>query len=111
MRNESRGMQLVQPFVTIAASALLLGEIIEPGTLFLAFVMISPVTLGRRMPVGSVSPDLINNPAFFRAGGLIMHEQPDCLSRVETQDTSEMSRGISFSKSHQCTATPNVQLL
>lgn len=111
MRNESRGMQLVQPFVTIAASALLLGEIIEPGTLFLAFVMISPVTLGRRMPVGSVSQDLINNPAFFRAGGLIMHEQPDCLSRVETQDTSEMSRGISFSKSHQCTATPNVQLL
>ncbi|MGB5833115.1 MAG: EamA family transporter, partial [Thiohalocapsa sp.] len=43
--------QLVQPFVTIGASALLLGELIEPGTLAVACVVIGLVAVGRRMPV------------------------------------------------------------
>jgi len=43
--------QLCQPFVTIAASALLLGEAIEPGTLFFAFLVISLVAVGRGMPI------------------------------------------------------------
>jgi hypothetical protein len=43
--------QLVQPFVTIVASALLLGETIEPSSLAFAFVVISLVAVGRGMRI------------------------------------------------------------
>jgi drug/metabolite transporter (DMT)-like permease len=41
-------VQLLQPFLTIFASALLLGEAIEPETLVAAALVIVSIALGRR---------------------------------------------------------------
>lgn len=49
-------MQLLQPFLTILASAVLLGETITPATLGAASLVIASVALGRRTAVRSVSP-------------------------------------------------------
>ena len=43
-------LQLFQPFMTIAASALLLGESITPLTLVAAVLVFAAVALGRRAP-------------------------------------------------------------
>jgi drug/metabolite transporter (DMT)-like permease len=45
-------VQLLQTFLTIAASALLLGEAIDGLTLGFAVFVVASVALGRRMPVG-----------------------------------------------------------
>src|SRR3546814_333402 len=44
-------VQLLQPFLTIGASALLLGELIDAMTLGFAVFVVASVALGRRMPV------------------------------------------------------------
>lgn len=44
-------MQLLQPFMTIAASALLIGETIGAHVLGFAALVVALVALGRRMPV------------------------------------------------------------
>lgn len=44
-------VQLLQPFLTIAASALLLGEAIDAVTLGFAVFVVASVWLGRRMPI------------------------------------------------------------
>ncbi|HRC77521.1 MAG TPA: DMT family transporter, partial [Kouleothrix sp.] len=44
-------LQLLQPFFTLAASALLLGEHVTPATLAVALVVMAAVALGRRAPV------------------------------------------------------------
>lgn len=44
-------MQLLQPFVTIAAAALLLGEPLSLPSLAFALVVVGTVAVGRRMPV------------------------------------------------------------
>ena len=44
-------LQLLQPFLTIAASVLWLGERIEPGLLAFAGIVVAIVAIGRRMPV------------------------------------------------------------
>lgn len=44
-------VQLLQPFLTIAASAVLLGERVTPVMLGFALVVVAAVAIGRRMPV------------------------------------------------------------
>jgi len=44
-------MQLLQPFVTLAASAALLAETITPEALAFAAIVVATVALGRRMPI------------------------------------------------------------
>ena len=43
--------QLLQPFVTILASALLLAEVITPATWFFAVAVVLTVAISRRMKV------------------------------------------------------------
>ncbi|MDH5218064.1 MAG: DMT family transporter [Gammaproteobacteria bacterium] len=43
--------QLLQPFVTIFASVLFLGEVIDTVTVIFVFLVISTVWLGKRMPI------------------------------------------------------------
>jgi len=43
--------QLIQPFVTLFASALFLGEIIDIETMVFVFLVVSSVWLGKRMPI------------------------------------------------------------
>lgn len=45
-------VQLLQPFLTLAAAALLLGEELNPRNLLFALSVLAVVALGRRMPVG-----------------------------------------------------------
>jgi drug/metabolite transporter (DMT)-like permease len=44
-------LQLLQPFLTIAASALLLGETLQADVVAFAAIVVALVALGRRMPV------------------------------------------------------------
>jgi drug/metabolite transporter (DMT)-like permease len=44
-------LQLLQPFVTIGAAALLLGEVITPGVLVAAAVVVGTIALGRKAGV------------------------------------------------------------
>ena len=44
-------LQLLQPFLTLAAAALLLGERLTLSTLAFAAVVVAIVALGRKMPV------------------------------------------------------------
>ncbi len=44
-------VQLLQPFMTLAASALLIGEALHADEIFFAAVVVALVALGRRMPV------------------------------------------------------------
>ncbi len=46
-------VQLLQPFLTLAGAALLLGEAFDMETLLFAFAVLTVVALGRRMPVRS----------------------------------------------------------
>ncbi|MBE9076955.1 DMT family transporter [Romeria aff. gracilis LEGE 07310] len=50
-------MQLLQPFLTILAAALLLGETITPITIFAACLVVASVTLGKRAPVQRRLPE------------------------------------------------------
>ncbi|VAW86991.1 Permease of the drug/metabolite transporter (DMT) superfamily [hydrothermal vent metagenome] len=43
--------QLLQPFVTLFASALFLGELIDIETMIFVFLVVSSVWLGKRMPI------------------------------------------------------------
>lgn len=43
--------QLIQPFVTLFASALFLGEVIDIETMVFVFLVVSSVWLGKRMPI------------------------------------------------------------
>lgn len=43
--------QLLQPFITLIASGLLLGEVIETQTIVFVFLVVSSVWLGKRMPI------------------------------------------------------------
>ncbi|MCF6300946.1 MAG: DMT family transporter [Proteobacteria bacterium] len=43
--------QLVQPFITLFASALFLGEVIDIETMIFVFLVVSSVWLGKRMPI------------------------------------------------------------
>jgi len=61
--------QLVQPFVTIAASAVLLGEVIEPTTIGFALLVISLVMLGRGMPVLSAPRVKVVEPIPYSGRG------------------------------------------
>ncbi|KPV47787.1 hypothetical protein SE17_41560, partial [Kouleothrix aurantiaca] len=47
-------LQLLQPFFTLVASALLLHEQITPATILVALVVMAAVALGRRAPVRRV---------------------------------------------------------
>ena len=49
-------MQLLQPFLTIAASALLVAEALRADVIGFAVVVVALVALGRRMPVRRPSP-------------------------------------------------------
>lgn len=44
-------LQLLQPFLTLGASAVLLGEALSPSTLGFALIVVALVALGRQMPV------------------------------------------------------------
>lgn len=44
-------MQLIQPFITILASVVLLNEIIDLKTIIFALLIVSTVWLGKRMPI------------------------------------------------------------
>lgn len=44
-------LQLLQPFVTLGASALLLSEVIEPSTFVFAVAVLACVALSKRMPI------------------------------------------------------------
>lgn len=44
-------VQLIQPFVTIIASAMLIGELIESSTIVFALLVVSTVAIGKRMPI------------------------------------------------------------
>lgn len=57
--------QLVQPFVTIVASALLLDEVIESTTIIFALVVIGVVTLGRNMPIVTASSVMMVEAASY----------------------------------------------
>jgi drug/metabolite transporter (DMT)-like permease len=46
-------LQLLQPFLTILASAIILGEPLTPTTLGFAIAVVSSVALGRRATIGS----------------------------------------------------------
>lgn len=59
--------QLMQPFVTIAASALLLGEDIESSTLAFTFLAISLVAVSRGMPIVSASRVVVVEPAYYHS--------------------------------------------
>jgi len=48
-------VQLLQPFLTIAASAVLLGERITPVMLAFALVVVAAIAIGRRMPVAQAA--------------------------------------------------------
>jgi drug/metabolite transporter (DMT)-like permease len=48
-------LQLLQPFLTLVASALLLHEQITPGTVAVALIVVAAVALGRRAPVARSS--------------------------------------------------------
>jgi drug/metabolite transporter (DMT)-like permease len=48
--------QLLQPFITIAASAWLLAEAIDAKTLIIAPLVVATVAIGRRMPVAMPTP-------------------------------------------------------
>lgn len=51
-------IQLLQPFITLTAAALLLGEQLDGRTLFFALLVVAVVALGRRMRVRNVpEPD------------------------------------------------------
>jgi drug/metabolite transporter (DMT)-like permease len=43
--------QLLQPFITLFASALFLGEVIDIETMIFVFLVVSSVWVGRRMPI------------------------------------------------------------
>ncbi len=43
--------QLLQPFITILASSLFLGEIIDAATMIFVFLVVGSVWLGKRMPI------------------------------------------------------------
>jgi drug/metabolite transporter (DMT)-like permease len=43
--------QLLQPFMTLVASALLIGEALRADEIFFAAMVVALVALGRRMPV------------------------------------------------------------
>jgi drug/metabolite transporter (DMT)-like permease len=45
-------VQLLQPFLTLVGSALLLGEVLDAPTLAFAIAVVAVVAIGRRMPVG-----------------------------------------------------------
>ena len=49
-------VQLLQPFLTIAASALLVAEALRADVIGFAVVVVALVALGRRMPVRRPSP-------------------------------------------------------
>jgi drug/metabolite transporter (DMT)-like permease len=44
-------VQLIQPFLTLLGSALLLGEPLEAGNFLFALAIIAVVAIGRKMPV------------------------------------------------------------
>jgi len=44
-------IQLLQPFITLFAAALFLGEVIDVETLVFVFLVVSSVWLGKRMPI------------------------------------------------------------
>jgi len=44
--------QLLQPFITLLASVLFLGEVIDIETVVFVFLVVSSVWLGKRMPIG-----------------------------------------------------------
>lgn len=46
-------VQLIQPFLTLLGSALLLGEALETDNFLFALVIIAVVAIGRKMPIGS----------------------------------------------------------
>jgi drug/metabolite transporter (DMT)-like permease len=52
-------IQLLQPFLTLVASALLLGETITPVTIGAACLVVASVAVGRRSPIKRVMPDQI----------------------------------------------------
>lgn len=52
-------IQLLQPFLTLMASALLLGETITPVTIGAACLVVASVAVGRRSPIKRVMPDQI----------------------------------------------------
>ena len=54
-------LQLLMPFFTLLASALLLDETITPTTLGFALAVLISVIIGRRMPVTRVAPSVIQN--------------------------------------------------
>lgn len=45
-------VQLIQPFLTLLGSALLLGEVLEADNFLFALVIIAVVAIGRKMPIG-----------------------------------------------------------
>ena len=61
--------QLLQPFVTIAASAVLLSEAIETSTVVLALIVISLVAIGRTMPVASAPRAPVTGPVCCQSRG------------------------------------------
>jgi len=54
-------IQLLQPFITLMAAALLLGEQLDGRTLFFALLVVAVVALGRQMSVRRASPFIIDN--------------------------------------------------
>ncbi|MCF6261623.1 MAG: DMT family transporter [Gammaproteobacteria bacterium] len=53
-------IQLLQPFITLLAAALLLGEQLDGRTLFFALLVMAVVALGKRMPIRG-APPITNN--------------------------------------------------
>jgi drug/metabolite transporter (DMT)-like permease len=47
-------VQLLQPFLTIAASWLMLGEHIGPSTLVAALIVVATVAIGRRASIARI---------------------------------------------------------
>ena len=45
-------MQLLQPFITLFASILFLGEVIDVETMIFMFLVVGSVWMGKRIPVG-----------------------------------------------------------
>lgn len=50
-------VQLLQPFLTLVGSALLLGETLDAATVAFAVAVVATVAIGRRMPVRHARPD------------------------------------------------------
>jgi len=48
-------IQLLQPFITLAAAALLLGEQLDGRTLFFALLVVAVVMVGKRMQIRNIS--------------------------------------------------------